>query len=189
MTTTTQTLAAPFAGFVRSNRLFPLVVGLLLGALQTGLFFQLTFTLSSGFGTYLLITLCWLSGGALGASFLHRLPVTLRQLQALMLAAYALCGLLVVLNPFDTRLVPVYMLLIGAAGLYPGVFFARWSGGVTARGLFFWENNGFVLGIVATTVLFMLGGRTVLWALPAALALAVWRMSGAPSPHGHEGAA
>lgn len=157
----------------RSNRLFPLMVGLLLGSLQTALFFHLTFTLSSGFGTYLLITLCWLFGGVLGALLLQHLSVTLHQFEALMLAAYALCGLLVIIDPFDYQWVPIYMLLIALAGIFPGVFFARGSRSITARALFFWENNGFIGGIVATTLLFMLGGRIVLWILPAGLALVV----------------
>lgn len=39
--------------------------------------------------------------------------------------------------------------------------------------VFFWENKGFIVGIVAITLLFMLGGRIVLWVLPAGLALVV----------------
>src|SRR6185436_6702564 len=45
---------------------YPSLVGILLGLLQTGLFFQLTFTLSSSFRTFLMITVCWLLGSAVG---------------------------------------------------------------------------------------------------------------------------
>ncbi|MBL8131347.1 MAG: hypothetical protein JNL42_05785 [Anaerolineae bacterium] len=170
----TQQIAGAASTPAGTRRSYPLIVGVLLGALQTGLFFQLTFTLSSGFTTYLLITLCWLLGGALGSSLAPRLSVSLRGLQAAMLIAYALCGVLVLLFPFNTALSPAYCLLIGAAGLYPGVFFARESTRGTARGLFFWENNGFIIGLALTTVVFMLAGRAALWLLPAGLALLVW---------------
>ncbi len=160
------------------KRHLPFAVGLLLGVLQTGLFFQLTFTLSSGFGTYLLITLCWLSGGALGSAFAARIPLTLYLLQVIMLAAYALCGLGVLAFPFNTQLVPLYAVLIGAAGVYPGVFFARMGARLSARMLFFWENNGFIVGLVVCTFAFMFGGRLVLWLLPAVLAVVVWVWTG-----------
>ena len=63
----------------RGGFLYPVGVGLLLGLLQTGLLLQLSFTLSSGFGTYLLLTVCWLTGGALGVLGLAR-PHTFRVL-------------------------------------------------------------------------------------------------------------
>ncbi len=53
------------------------------------------------------------------------------------------------------------------------MFRAYSSHAVHARALFFRENNGFIVGIVAVTLLFMLGGRIVLWILPAGLALVV----------------
>ncbi len=157
-----------------TTHLVPFIVGALLGTLQTGLFFQLTFMLSSGFTTYLFITLCWLFGGGLGAAAVKHLPVSMRQLLIVMLAAYAICTVMVSLYPFDTHYVPIYCLLIGLAGVYPGVFFARSSGRVTAHRLFFWENNGFIAGLVVCTVAFMLAGRLVLWVLPGVLAVSVW---------------
>ena len=46
--------------------IYPSIVGLMLGLFQTGLFFQLAFTLSSSFRTYLMVTVCWLIGSAIG---------------------------------------------------------------------------------------------------------------------------
>lgn len=152
---------------------YPLLVGVLLGAFQTGLFFQLTFTLSSGFGTYLLVTLCWLVGSALGVTVLARARVPLTVYLVLSLAAYGVCAALVNGQPFNTELWPLYALIIGMAGFYPGVFFARMGTVFSARSLFLWENNGFLVGLALTTLGFMVGGRAVLWVLPPLLALIV----------------
>jgi hypothetical protein len=156
-----------------SNRLFltyPLLVGGLLGLLQTGLFFQMTFTLSSSFGTFLLVTLCWLLGGALGVTQHTRLNHSTGVYLLLALLAYSLCGALLLILPFDTALWPLYGGLVLLMGVYPGVFFARMSAYYPARVLLTRENNGFIIGLVVGTVLFMLVGRAVLWFAPFALA-------------------
>lgn len=160
----------------RSNRLFlyyPLLVGVLLGLLQTGLFFQMTFTLSSSFGTFLLVTLCWLLGSALGVTQHARLNYTTSVYLILALLAYSLCGVLLLILPFDTALWPLYGGLVLLMGLYPGVFFARMSAFFPARALLTRENNGFIIGLVMGTLLFMLVGRAVLWIAPFALAAVV----------------
>jgi hypothetical protein len=151
--------------------IYPLLVGLLLGLLQTGLFFQLTFTLSSGFGTYLLVTLCWLIGGALGVYSMARLKIATGVFLLLALVAFGVCGALLELMPFNTTIWPVYGLLVGLAGLYPGVFFARMAPLYLARTLFLWENNGFILGLVIGTLLFMVAGRLALWLAPLLVAV------------------
>lgn len=153
---------------VRSS--YPLLVGLLLGALQTGLFFQLSFTLSSSYGTFLMITVCWLLGSALGVGLEKKLTFPLRALIAVALLAYFTCGALVLAAPFNTRLWPLYAALIVLTGLYPGVFFARMGQVYSARALFFRENNGFILGLVGGTLAFLLLGRGVLWMLPTIIA-------------------
>ena len=113
--------------------LYPLVVGILLGWLQTSLFFQLTFTYSSGFTTYVLITLCWLTGSALGIYCARRLRVSLRFLLIVMLSVFLLTIGLAGHFPFQSQLWPLYSLLIVSAGLFPGTFFARLSRHLTAR--------------------------------------------------------
>lgn len=156
-----------------SNRLFlyyPLLVGVLLGLLQTGLFFQMTFTLSSSFGTFLLVTLCWLLGSALGVTQQTRLGYATGLFLILALLAYSICGALLLILPFDTTLWPLYGGLVLLMGLYPGVFFARMSAYYPARTLLTRENNGFIIGLVMGTLLFMLVGRAVLWIAPFALA-------------------
>lgn len=158
----------------RPSLLYPFTVGLLLGLLQSGLFFQLTFTLSSGFGTYLLITLCWLAGSVIGVYFVQGLSVSLRGLLVIMLFAYVACAWLVNNHPYDSRALPLYGALIVTAGLYPGVFFARAARAYTAKTLFFWENNGFIIGLVSCSILFMLLGRLSLWVAPAVFAAILW---------------
>jgi hypothetical protein len=153
----------------------PLIVGMLLGLMQTGLFFQLTFTLSSSFETYLLVTLCWLAGSAVGVYRLGKSAVSLQAFLGIGLLAYATCAVLLVWQPFNSRLWPAYGLLVIVAGIYPGVFFARRAQLYPARTLFLWENNGFVLGLVAGTLLFMVMGRWVLWGAPVVVAYWVWR--------------
>lgn len=153
---------------IRSS--YPLLVGLLLGALQTGLFFQLSFTLSSSYGTFLMITVCWLLGSAGGITLEGRFAFPLRGLIALALLAYFACGALVMAAPFNTRLWPLYAALIMLTGLYPGAFFARMGRMYAARALFFRENNGFILGMIGGTLAFLLMGRGVLWVMPTVIA-------------------
>ena len=154
---------------------YPTLVGLLLGLLQTGLFLQLSSTLSSGFNTFLLVTLCWLLGSAFGVYYAARVfPLKTGAFLALTLAAYAACGILLMIAPFNARLWPVYAALILLSGVYPGVFFARMSAAYRARVLFFRENNGFIAGLIAGTILFMLVGRAALWVGPLIVASMVY---------------
>ncbi|MCC7449826.1 MAG: hypothetical protein IT324_20570 [Anaerolineae bacterium] len=154
---------------------YPVLVGALLGLLQTGLFLQLSSTLSSGFNTFLLVTLCWLLGSAFGVYCAARIiAFGTTVFLALTLIAYAACGGLLLSAPFNARLWPVYAGLILLAGVYPGVFFARMSAAYRARVLFFRENNGFIAGLVAGTILFMLVGRAALWVGPLIAASIVY---------------
>lgn len=151
--------------------LYPFLVGLLLGWLQTGLFFQFTATFSSGFGTYLMITLCWLAGSALGVSYGAKLFLRTHLLLILALGSYWLCAVLLLNAPFETGLWPVYAGLVILIGMFPGLFFARMAPFYRARNLFLLENNGFIVGLASGTLLLLLLGRPVLWLTPGVLAL------------------
>jgi hypothetical protein len=153
------------------HRYYPALVGLLLGLLQTGLYFQLSFMLSSSFRTFLLVTVCWLMGSVVGIGLAKRVQVSLSGFILLALAAYFTCVLLLVEAPFQAQLWPVYAALIMLTGLYPGVFFVRMGAFYRARDLFFRENNGFITGLVAGTLLYLLVGRMALWVLPSILAV------------------
>ena len=149
---------------------FPVIVGILLGLLQTGLFFQLAFTLSSSFRTFLMITVCWLFGSAIGLRLPKQDPWQINIFIVLAVLSYFACVALLAIAPFDTELWPVYSLFIVIMGLYPGVFFARFSDYYTARMLFFCENNGFIIGLIGNTLLFLMFGRWILWSLPILMA-------------------
>jgi hypothetical protein len=152
---------------------YPLVTGVFLGILQTGLFFQLTFTFSSGFGTYLLITLCWLFGSVIGVTFIASTRVPTLFLLLSSLAGYGLCSLIPVFFPFETSLWWLYAVMIVGVGVFPGVFFARTADQYKASQLFLWENNGFVTGMAGGILLFLLLGRPILWIVPFLLAALV----------------
>jgi hypothetical protein len=152
---------------------YPSLVGILLGLLQTGLFFQLTFTLSSSFRTFLMITVCWLLGSAVGIRIAKPVRLHLNGFALLSLLAYFTCFVLLGATPFNTQLWPVYAVFIMLTGLYPGVFFVRLSKYYTARQLFFRENNGFIVGLVSGTLLFLMLGRVTLWGTPILVAAVV----------------
>jgi hypothetical protein len=158
---------------MNARTVYPALVGLMLGLLQTGLYLQLAFTLSSGFGMYLLVTLCWLLGSALGSLLLSRLQVSTRLFLMLAIGSYATCSAMLLLNPFATQLWLVYAALILLVGIYPGVFFARAALVYRAGLLFFRENNGFIVGLIVGTLLLMLLGRAALWLPPVLLAIGI----------------
>jgi hypothetical protein len=153
---------------------YPALVGLLLGTLQTGLYFQLSFTLSSSFTTFLMVTLCWLIGSVIGVRILQGMHLPLNSFLGLALAAYFFCAVLLNAAPFNTQLWPLYALLIVVTGCYPGVFFARLGAVYSARDLFFRENNGFILVLISSTLLFLLFGRITLWLMPILMAVVVF---------------
>ena len=153
---------------------YPSVVGLLLGLLQTGLYFQLSFTLSSSIRTFLMVTVCWLLGSVVGIQLARQRRVALNGFILVALAAYFTCFLLLAAAPFNTRLWPVYAFFVMLTGLYPGVFFVRMSAVYRARALFFRENNGFIIGLVLGSLLFILLGRIVLWIAPIVIAAVVY---------------
>jgi hypothetical protein len=152
------------------RRIYPSVVGLLLGSLQIGLFFQLSFTLSSSFRTFLMVTVCWLLGSVAGIRAARHMAFQLNSLILLALLAYFACAALVAASPFNTTLWPVYAVLIMLTGFYPGAFFVRFGEHYTARELFFKENNGFIAGLISGTLFFLTLGRIALWAIPLLVA-------------------
>jgi len=153
--------------------IYPSVVGILLGSLQTGLYFQLSFTLSSSFRTFLMVTLCWLVGSVIGIHIAQKVGLHLNGFILVAIFAYFVCAVLLGMAPFDTQLWPVYAFFIALTGLYPGVFFVRLGDYYSARELFFKENNGFIAGLVGATILFLMLGRVALWLIPVLVAVVV----------------
>jgi hypothetical protein len=147
-----------------------MLVGMLLGSLQTGLYFQLSFTLSSSFRKFLTVTVCWLIGSAIGVWLGKHTNVPLNLFLLVAILMYFSCALVLAAAPFDTSLWLVYAVFIVLIGLYPSVFFVRQNRYYRARDLFFRENNGFIAGIVCATLLFLLSGRLALWITPSLIA-------------------
>jgi len=87
--------------------------------------------------------------------------------------AYFGCVALLGTAPFDTQLWPVYAVLIMLIGLYPGVFFVRLSEYYRTSQLFLRENNGFIVGLISGTLLFLVLGRAALWVMPVLAASVV----------------
>jgi len=153
--------------------IYPSLVGLLLGTLQTGLYFQLSFTLSSSFSTFLMVTVSWLVGSLIGIRAARNLQLQLNGFILLSIAAYFACAVLLGAAPFNTQLWSVYAIFIVLAGLYPGVFFVRVGVYYSASELFFKENNGFIVGLVGSALLFLVLGRGALWMIPPVVAVSV----------------
>jgi hypothetical protein len=153
--------------------IYPSMVGLLLGQLQTGLFFQLSFTLSSSYRTFLMVTVCWLLGSVIGTRIAAQVQWHLNGFTLLALLAYFACVLVLGAAPFNSTLWPVYAGFIVLAGLYPGVFFVRLGEYYSARELFLKENNGFIVGLISGTILFLVLGRAVLWVIPLLIAVII----------------
>ncbi len=149
----------------------PFLIGGLFGAVQTGYFLQLSFAFSSAAITLFSVTLAWLLGVAGGLWLTRRFAVLWWQMSILSVGSYLLCCALLAVLPLQGGMLPIYLCLVIGSGLYAGWFFATAAARFRGRAerLFFWENNGFVLGIALTTVVYMLEGRPALWTLPVIL--------------------
>lgn len=155
--------------------LYPFIAGLLFGVVQTGYFFQLTFALSSTYGTFLLVTLAWLAGSLAGLRLNRVQVLSLRVGPWLCVLPYGATLLLLGALPFHSEVWPIYSLLIVISGIFSGLFFARMGTVIQpVRWLFFAENNGFILGIAGCTLAFLAWGRLTLWIIPAMLAALCW---------------
>lgn len=142
--------------------LFALLVGIWLAGLQVGMFLALQTWCTATLPSFLAVTAGWLAGSLVGLWLPRRLAwlgIGLGIVAPLVLqAALRAC-------PFQPGLLPVFTLLVVAAGLYSGQFF-RSEQGAFARParLFFWENNGFVLGLGGAGIACLfLGTRVAHW--------------------------
>jgi hypothetical protein len=147
--------------------LYPFLIGLLFGFIQTGYFIRLSFALASTYGTFLMVTLAWLAGSIAGLRLNSVRRLTLSGGMWLCIVPYLVALLFVYTHPFQGQWWPIYTLLIFMSGSFSGLFFAR-TGEVISpvRHLFFVENNGFLLGLTLLPVLYLLFGQIMLWILP-----------------------
>ena len=145
---------------------FVSLAGVWLAVLQIVLFLSLQLLLSSAFVTYVVVVACWLAGAAIGV-WIPRGPWSFALMVLSGLTPYASLALLAA-APYDTSLVLVHGGFVLVTALYAGQLFQqeRQSFARVAT-LFFYENTGFVLGLVLGVVGFVLLGRGFLQAAPA----------------------
>ncbi len=147
------------------SKSFALLVGVWLASLQFSLFLSLQLLLSSAYVTYAIVIVSWIIGGALGvwippgrfSRILILMAGTTPYLSFWILAAF----------PYDTGTLAVHSLLVTITALYGGHFFQHFRHGFSRIGdLFFWENNGFILGLLVSLAGYIFWGRDFLQASP-----------------------
>jgi len=154
------------------TRRYVVLCGVLFAALQTAYFFQLTVYWSAAYPSFLAVTLAWLAGSlaglALGARWSDRRWLA-ASVGASLLAAVVLRAL-----PHHLAGLLVTTACLALSGAHAGAFFRRNRELLgTAGRLFFWENNGFLLGWTIGFVAFVLAGVNGALALPPLIAVGV----------------
>ncbi len=142
--------------------LFGFLTGFHLALLQFGYLFVLIINITSTYVTYAMIVLSWMAGtviGLLWRSLDGRVALCIG-----VISYYAIYGL-VVSDPLSPHTLPFAALGIAISGLWAGRFFVVMLPHFSrADRLFFHENNGFLVGVIAVFVGFtMLGRPFLLW--------------------------
>ncbi|MEW6279491.1 MAG: hypothetical protein AB1758_12755 [Candidatus Eremiobacterota bacterium] len=161
-------------------RLYAVAVGIYLACLQVAFFLSLQTLACSTALTFALVTAAWLVGSGAGVW----LPARLHRV-CLLVSVAAPWTSQVLLESFPYRLewLPVHAALISASSVYAGVFFQALRSRFRTPGqLFFWENNGFVLGLALATLAAMQWGVDFVRSAPAAGLLLLAFSRSAPSP-------
>src|SRR5579871_1540961 len=157
-------------------RRYPVLIGALFGAMQTGYFFQLSFAFSSSAITLFSVTLAWIAGVVGGLWTTKRVTLRRWQVGGLSVGSYLACSALLAIFPLHSGLLTLYLLAVVLSGVYAGWFFAtsaeQFSG--QTQKLFLWENNGFIVAIFVTTIAYIFAGRAVLWLVPIVLVVAAY---------------
>ncbi|MBX3232597.1 MAG: hypothetical protein KIT84_16600 [Labilithrix sp.] len=137
------------------------MTGVYFASLQVGTLLAVQSVGSAAWPTYAGLTAAWLAGTLVGLW----LPLPRRAAIAAGLLAFEAMIALTRLWPWSRALVPVAALSIAIGGLWAGGFFTSAARRGKDRSVFFDENNGFLLGLVVTTVAFAFAGRGGLAAL------------------------
>jgi len=157
--------------------LFGFLTGFHLALLQFSYFFVLLFNISSTYVTYAAVVISWMTGTLLGL-FWGRLNAPLAL--AAGVVSYYLVYVLVFTDPLELYTFPAAMIGIAVSGLWAGRFFVVMLPVFQrADRIFFHENNGFLVGIVALFLGFTLTGTAFLRWVPllsgsALLAQMMW---------------
>lgn len=132
-------------------RLWAFLFGVELALLQTGSFFHLQVRLTAAYPSYLTVLLTWLAGSIIGLRLGRgRSSRMLIIWSVAALLTYYGSYLLLLRFPYDLTLLPIHGAATLTAGIAAGLFFATARPLLaSASPLFFWENNGFIVGWVA----------------------------------------
>ncbi len=165
--------------------LFATLTGLHLAVMQFCFFFILLVNVTSTYVTYISVVIAWMIGTIIGL-LLPRLRAGVALLAGGL--SYYAVYLLVVSDPLAPTTLPIATFGVAVTGLWAGRFFVvmlpLFSG---ADRLFFHENNGFLLGIIAVFVGFtMLGMPFLLWTPGLSVVLLIGHLYGLYRHHGHE---
>ncbi|MBF0370947.1 MAG: hypothetical protein HQL52_15975 [Magnetococcales bacterium] len=142
-------------------RTYGFLTGLHFALLQFGYLYVLQINITSTYLTYGLVVLLWMVGSLVGLWWWGKS----RALESLLvgLGAYYGVGLLAFMNPFSTAILPLAGVGVALSGFWAGGFFPFMQGsGLGMDGVFFHENNGFLLGIGLCFVGVTLIGRPAL---------------------------
>ena len=144
--------------------------GLFFGLMQFSYFFALESNMSSARLTYLTTSCAWLLGILGGLDLSKKKRPTESEITLISLLLYYVLLTMVYNNRYDNRLLPLYVILIAGSAVYGGYFFSanqrRFS---QVKHLFFWENNGFMAGILGSFLGVTLIGEPFLLYWPLAL--------------------
>jgi hypothetical protein len=148
--------------------LYIFLCGFLFAFLQFSYFFILESNVSSSGLTYLTTTCAWIFGAILGLFIEKKQPPLIEHTMLfLAIAAFYIVLLLIGRNPFDLSWFWAYMILITASGVYAGYFFnANREQYRAIKNLFFWENNGFMMGLLTSFLGFTLLGKKFHFSFP-----------------------
>lgn len=163
---------------------FATLTGLHLAVLQFSYFFLLLINITSTYITYAVVVLSWMAGTLAGLLWRRLNPMA--ALSGGVVSYYAVYTL-IVLDPLSPWSLPLAAFGVAVTGLWAGRFFVVMLPLFErADRLFFHENNGFMVGIVAVFVSFTLLGRPfLLWTPVLSLSLLTLTMNWLSGRYAH----
>lgn len=142
--------------------LFASLTGFHLAVLQFSYFFLLLINVTSTYITYMTVVIAWMLGTLIGLVLPH---LNAGLAMVLGVAGYYAAYAWVINNPLSPSTLPLAAIGVAITGLWAGRFFVVMRPlFVRVDRMFFHENNGFLVGIIAVFVGFSLAGRPfLLW--------------------------
>jgi len=137
-----------------SQRLYAFGTGVFFAVLQMCYFFTLQAFLSSVYTIYFLLVLAWLGGSIVGLNIKNE-KINFLLITLCLLNLYIVYGLVSIFL-FNDYLLPLYFLFIFLSGIYVGYFFnIQRKTFPRIKILFFWENMGFIIGLIFSLLMFI----------------------------------